>query len=156
MNNYNKKTNLLIKNISRMKTLFSLIVFLLLFVQMNLSAQVTVSGAHALSNGTYARLGLAFTAINGQSQTGNNIVITITASTTESASAVLNAGTWTTLKIYPTTSGLSISGSFVGPIIDLNGADNVTIDGRVNQAGTKSLIIQHTSNADNANSTIRF
>lgn len=139
-----------------MKTLFSLIVFLLLFVQMNISAQVTVSGAHAASNGTYATLKLGFDAINGQSQTGNNIVITITANTTESASALLNAGTWTTLKIYPTSSGLSISGSFTGALIDLNGADSVTIDGRVNQTGSKDLIIQHTSNASNANSTISY
>ena len=103
------------------------------------NAQVTVTGSTG-ANASYARLALAFTAINGTAQTGNNIVITITANTTESASAVLNAGAWATLKIYPTVTGLSITGSLPSPLIDLNGADNVTIDGRVNATGATKEI----------------
>ncbi len=121
------------------------------------NAQVTVTGSTG-ANATYARLALAFTAINGTAQTGNNIVITITASTNESALAVLNAGAWTTLKIYPTITGLTITGNLPSPLIDLNGADNVTIDGRVNSTGaTKDLIITNTNTSATANtSTIRF
>lgn len=123
----------------------------------NIHAQVTVSGSTG-ANGTYARLGLAFTAINATAQTNNNIVVTITASTTETASATLNVGTWTSLKIYPAVINLSISGNLAAPLIDLNGADNVTIDGRVGATGsTKDLVITNTSVFSAAGtSTIRF
>ncbi len=120
-------------------------------------SQVTVSGSTS-ANGTYSRLGLAFTAINGASQTGNNIVIILTANITETTSAILNAGSWTSLKIHPTISGLTISGSLATPLIDLNGADNVSLDGRVNATGsTKDLIISNTNTSATAGtSTLRF
>ena len=59
----------------------------------------------------------------------------------ENSSAVLNAsGTgaadYTSIIIYPTIPGVKISGNLAAPLIDLNGADNVTIDGRVNATGT--------------------
>ncbi|MEI7463710.1 MAG: hypothetical protein WCK03_04940, partial [Candidatus Taylorbacteria bacterium] len=142
-----------------MKHRILLLLLIALSGTMALYAQVTVSGSHASSNGTYTKLSLAFTAINTYSQTGNNIVITITsAPTAESGSATLNAGTWTTLKIYPTTSGLSISGNFSAPLIDLNGADNATIDGRVNATGlTNDMTISNTNtSAGGTTSTIRF
>ncbi|MFZ4707970.1 MAG: beta strand repeat-containing protein, partial [Bacteroidales bacterium] len=121
---------------------------------LTVNAPVTVTGSTG-ANGSYGRLGLAFTAINGNVQTGNTIVITITGNTTETASAVLNAGVWTTLKIYPTVTGLSITGNVAAPLIDLAGADNVTIDGRVNATGSaKDLIITNTSLG--VASTIRF
>jgi hypothetical protein len=52
---------------------------------------------------------------------------------------------------------LSITGAFATPLINLNGADNVTIDGRVNTTGTtKSLTITNTSAVATAGtSTIR-
>ena len=109
------------------------------------NAQVTVTGSTG-ANATYASLRLAFNAINtNTNQNGNNIVITITANTTETASASLTgqaSNTWATLKIYPTVSGLTISGAFAGSLITLNGADNVTIDGSLNGSGaTASLTI---------------
>jgi hypothetical protein len=64
-----------------------------------------------------------------------------------------------TLKIYPTKTGLSISGNIAGsPIIDFNGADNVTLDGRVNQTGsTRSLSITNSSSSTTAGtSTVNF
>jgi hypothetical protein len=107
-------------------------------------AQVTVTGSNGADN-SYARLGLAFTAINGTSQTGTNIVITLTGNTNETATAVLNAGTWTSLIIYPTVSGITVTGNLAVPMINLNGAGNVTFDGRVNQSGsTKDLTIVNT------------
>ena len=136
---------------------FYYVLIAVLFLVSKSYSQVTVSGSTS-ANGSYARLGLAFTAINGASQTGNNIIITITANTTETAAATLNAGTWTTLKIYPTISGLTISGSLTTPLIDFNGADNVTLDGRVNASGsTKDLIITNTNTSTTGgNSTLRF
>jgi len=137
-----------------LRTLLLALTFTLFTAQVY--AQVTVAGSTG-ADGTYTMLNLAFTAINGTAQTGNNIVVTITASTTEAAAATLNAGTWTSLNIYPTVTGLSVSGNLAAPLIDLNGADNVTIDGRVNQAGVKDLTITNTSTSATAGtSTIRF
>jgi hypothetical protein len=124
-------------------------------------AQVTVTGSTG-ANATYTTLKLAFDAINANTnQNSNNIVITITASTTETASASLTGqetNTWTSVKIYPTVLGLSITGYLATPLIDLNGADNVTIDGRVNATGAvKSLMISNTSTSNLAGTTtIRF
>ncbi len=140
----------------KMKKLIIYII-LLLAVPSALLAQVTVTGSTSV-DGSFTRLGLAFTAINGEAQTGNTIVITVSANTTETATATLNAGTWTSLTIYPTTTGLSISGNLAAPVINLNGASNVTINGRVNGSGTtKDLIITNTSTSGTAGtSTIRF
>jgi len=114
---------------------------ILLLLPTGLLAQVTVTGSTGADN-NYTRLGLAFTAINGSAQTGNNIVITISGNTTETATATLTAGTWTSINIFPTTSGLSITGNLTTALINLNGADNVTIDGSVGQSGTtKDLTI---------------
>ncbi|NVO21292.1 MAG: Ig-like domain-containing protein [Bacteroidetes bacterium] len=137
---------------------FLLLISLLPAIAINLQAQVTVSGA-ASGNTSYGTLKAAFDIINGSGQSGRNIVITITGNTTEAATATLNAGLWTSLKIYPTTTGLSISGSIsAAPLIDFNGADNVILDGRVNQTGSSvSLTIKNTSTSSSANtSTIRF
>jgi hypothetical protein len=120
--------------------------------------RVIVSNAHASSNGGYASLKLAFDAINAQDQTGFNITVTIVDNTTETTSAVLNAGLWTTLSIYPTVTGLSITGNLAAPLIDLNGADNVTINGSLNGLNAeKDLVITNTSVSSTAGtSTIRF
>ncbi|MFY7964321.1 MAG: hypothetical protein ACOVO1_05445, partial [Chitinophagaceae bacterium] len=95
------------------------------------NAQVSVSGADATTNAgsPYATLKAAFDAINGQSQTGNTILISITANTTETASAALNNGAWTSLSISPSGGAFTIGGSVAGPLVSLSGADNVTIDG---------------------------
>jgi hypothetical protein len=120
---------------------------------------VIVSNSNALSDGSYAKLSLAFAAINANLQTSKNIVVTLIGNTTEISTATLNQGAWTTLKIYPTKTGLSISGNIAGsPIIDFNGADNVTLDGRVNQTGsTRSLSITNSSSSTTAGtSTVNF
>ncbi len=120
------------------------------------NAQVVVSGA-TTGNTNYTTLRNAFAAINGTSQTGNTIVITINSDTDESTlTAVLNAGTWATLTIRPsgtrTITGATGAGN---PLINLNGADNVTIDGL--NSGGNSLLISNTSTSSSTNtSTIRF
>jgi DMSO/TMAO reductase YedYZ molybdopterin-dependent catalytic subunit len=58
-------------------------------------------------------------------------VVTLIGNTTEISTATLNQGAWTTLKIYPTKNRIVYFGNIAGsPIIDFNGADNVTLDGR--------------------------
>lgn len=121
-------------------------------------AQVSVTGSTGANN-TYSTLKDAFDAINSNTQnSSNNIEVTITDNTTETATAALNSGGWNSLVIYPTQSGLSISGDLAAPLIDLNGVSNVTIDGRVNQTGTdKSLVIENENTSTTAGtSTIRF
>jgi len=135
----------------------NLILFLGLF-SWQASAQVTVTGSIA-KDGPYTTLAAAFTAI-GTSQAGMDIVVTLSGSTAEPAvGAVLNAGTWNSLKIYPTVSGVTITNAAPAsfPLITLKGAKNVTIDGRVNATGSvKDLTINYTSNVSYQVNTINF
>lgn len=111
-------------------------------------AQVTVSGANPASNGTYGTLDLAFTAINTQAQAGNNIFITITADITAINSPLNeNASPWASLTINP-VGNRTVSGSVSSTMIQLFGADNVTIDGL--NSGGNSLTISNTSTGTNA------
>lgn len=130
---------------------------LLLTGAANSYAQVTVSGAVS-GNGTYTTLGAAFTAI-GTAQASANIIIDITANTTEAATgAVLGAGNWSSITIRPsggaarTITGAVTAGS---PLIDFNGADNVTING-LNTGGNSLTISNTTASATTGTSTIQF
>jgi hypothetical protein len=116
---------------------------------------VTVTGAVS-GNGSYPDLGSAFTAINAGAQTGANILVSVVGNTTEAASATLNAGSWTSMLIAPSGgAGRTITGSIAGPLIDLNGADNVLIDGLNTGGNSLSISNASTSNLTNT-STIRF
>jgi len=139
------------------RTILALLFVLSWSVAVN--AQGTITDATKTvgpSGADYTTLKAAFDAINAGTLTGA-ITLQIIGSTTETASAVINAGSYTSVNIYPTTTGLSISGNLGGvPIINLNGADNVTIDGRVNATGfTRDLTIIHSS-TDGNSSTIMF
>ena len=116
----------------------------------------TVGGAGA----NYATLKLAFDAINAGTINGA-ITLQITGSTTETASAVLNAsGTgsanYTSVNIYPTETGVTVAGNFDASLISLNGADNVTTDGRVNQTGSAQNLTITNTNTGTFASAIRF
>ncbi len=136
-------------------TFFSICIFSLLT-----HAQTTITVGS--SGATYTTLKSAFDAINAGIVTGT-ITIQVVANTTETTSAVLNASgsgsaSYTSVNIYPTATGSIISGALAAPLIDLNGADNVTIDGRVNATGsTKDMFITNTSTSNVAGtSTLRF
>jgi len=125
---------------------YTFIFITILFVQnVNADATKTVGASGA----DYATLKLAFDAINAGTLTGA-VTLQIIDNTTETATATLNASgsgsaSYTSVNIYPTASGLKISGA-VSYLITLNGANNVTIDGRVNATGsTKDLIIESTA-----------
>jgi hypothetical protein len=102
------------------------------------------------TGGNYTTLKAAFDAINSGVVTGV-VTIAIISSTTETAMASLNAsGTglanYSSVLLYATGSGYSVSGNIDNPLVSLNGADNVTIDGRVNATGTTTdLIFVNTS-----------
>jgi len=136
------------------------IIILTLIVEVfaqNIHAQTTKTVG---TSGTYTTLKAAFDAINAGSIKGA-ITLQIITNTNETASASLNASgsgsaSYSSINIYPTISGLSINGNLNTPLINLNGANNVTIDGRVNGTGsTTSLIISNT-NTSAAASTITF
>jgi hypothetical protein len=111
----------------------------------------------------YATLGAAFTAINAGTHTGS-IAIDVCGDTAEGAtSATLNASgsgsaSYTSIAISPaggaarTISGAATAGT---PMIDLNGADNVTING-LNTGGNSLTISNTTVSATSITSTIRF
>ncbi|MEI7983448.1 MAG: hypothetical protein WCI71_17490, partial [Bacteroidota bacterium] len=127
----------------------------------NVSPPVGVTATSGTLTGGYPTLKAAFDAINAGTHQGT-VTVMINGSTTETAAAVLNASStpssYTSVNIYPTATGLSVSGNLATPLIDLNGADNVTIDGSVNASGSaKDLVIENssTSSADGI-STIRF
>jgi hypothetical protein len=150
------KNNYTTQHLATSKIFFACIIcFLLAGISTTASAQVTVSGCGAGNgDGSYTELTTAFSAINNKVQTGKNIIITLTAGYTTNNTATLNAGAWTTLKIYPTVSNITITNSS-NSLIVLNGADKVTIDGRVNQTGsTCDLSLVTTS--QNSVSNIQF
>jgi hypothetical protein len=102
----------------------------------------------------YATLKLAFDAINAGTHQGA-ITIDIVSSTTEGTTpATLNSSgagsaSYTSVLIRPSTDGVSISGNPASGfgVVQLNGADNVTIDGdNPNTGGTnRNLTITNTA-----------
>jgi hypothetical protein len=133
---------------------------LLLALPTGLSAQITKTIGKTGSGANYSRLKLAFDAINGGILQGN-VILQIIDNTTESQSAVLHesgyngTANYSSVTIYPTVTGKTISGNLNGALIELHGADNVTFDGRLNHAGSTDLIITNTY-AGALATTIRF
>ena len=101
----------------------------------NVSPIVVTATAGTLGPTVYANLGAAFTAINGGTHQGD-ITISVTANSVEAGPAILNSSgagsaSYTSVLIRPTVDAVNISGATVTGrgLIELNGADNVTIDG---------------------------
>src|ERR1044071_5847539 len=129
---------------------------LLLALIISASASFAQNVLVSPGGGSYPTLKDAFDAINAGIHTGA-VSVSVVLDTTETASAVLNASgsgsaSYTSVTINPVGTR-SITGSIAGPLIDLNGADNVTIDG-LNSA-SNSLFIVNTAVAATP-STIRF
>lgn len=145
--------------ITRLSRFLLLSVMAVCFAPSGVMAQVvTVTGATGTA-GPYTTLAAAFTAINGSAQTGNTIVVTISGTTAEpAAGAILNAGTWSTLTINPTGGAAAVveGAATAGlPLVDLNGADNVTING-LNTGGNTLTIRNTTVSSTSGTSTVRF
>lgn len=139
--------------------------FLMLFLLITLTNSVlAINEIKTVGNtgADYSTLKAAFAAVNSGTLTGN-VTLRIVANTTETTSALLNASgngsaNYSSVIIYPTLPNLTITGTINSALIDLNGADNVVFDGRVNAVGTTvSLSISNLSNSNGANtSTFRF
>lgn len=109
----------------------------------------------------YPTLKDSFDAINAGTHTGT-ITIDVCGNTTEAASAVLNASgsgsaSYTGITISPAGgTARTISGDIAGlPLVDFNGADNVTVDG-LNTGGNSLTISNISVSATSGTSTIRF
>mgnify|MGYP001310950592 FL=1 len=136
-----------------------LLLFTVLFTVTSNSQNVTVNpGA-----GSFPDLASAFAAINAGTHTGA-ITIEIIGNTTEPATgAILNASgsgsaSYTSILIQPSGSAArTINGAATAglPLIDLNGADNVTFNG-LNTGGNSLTISNTTISATSITSTIRF
>lgn len=135
-------------------------VFVSLFFQKAYS-QINLSATSATLTGSYTNLRSAFAKINDGTHQGT-IVITITDNSTDNATAVLNASgsgsaNYSSVLIYPTVAGKSIDANINAPVIQLNGADNVTIDGRLNATGTTpDLFIRNVALIGGAINGIQF
>lgn len=123
--------------------------------------QVSVTATTGTTSGTYTTLGGAFAAINNGTHKGA-ITITLTASTTETATASLDSSgnptgsSYTSVTIQPAAStAVTITGTIAGALINLNGADNVKIDGLALPPASAALTISNTNTTSSA-STIRF
>ncbi|HEU0208320.1 MAG TPA: cadherin-like beta sandwich domain-containing protein, partial [Candidatus Udaeobacter sp.] len=118
---------------------------------------VVVSGSTG-ADGQYATLKGAFDAINANgTQGGNTIGVSIIGDTNETAPAVLNqptVSTWTSLTVTP-SGARTVTGSLAAPLVDLAGADKVTING-LNSAGNTLTLSNTNTGATGGTSTIRF
>lgn len=127
-------------------------------------AQVNLTATAGTPTGSYTTLGAAFSAINAGTHQGV-ITIDITASTTEGATpASLNASgsgptSYTSVTIRP-TAVVTISGTPPANrgVIELNGADNVTIDGDIPGAPVQRdlTIVNANTSAVNNTAVIRL
>lgn len=138
-------------NFKMFKSFLTITLFMLFTPNLNAQTVKTVGASGA----NYTTLKAAFDAINSGAVTGT-ISLQVIDNTTETTTASLNAsGTGSTnynsITIFPTVSGKSISGSISGALIYLNGADNITIDGRLNQSGNSvDLLLSNAQTAASA------
>lgn len=127
---------------------------------MAIAQNVDVTATAGTASGSYSNLKGAFDAINAGTHQGA-ITIAIVGNTTETVTAALNASgsgsaNYTSISISPSGGAArTISSNLSNPLVSLNGADNVTIDGL--NSGGNSLTFQNimTGNSSTA-SVIRF
>ncbi|MEA1873402.1 MAG: GEVED domain-containing protein, partial [Bacteroidota bacterium] len=111
------------------------------------------------STGDYTTLKAAFDDINSFGLSGH-LYLKVISNTTETAEASLNewvdcaGNSGYTVTIYPTGATRTISGNIATSLVTLNGADKVTIDGRLDMTGTANSLVFSNSNTSGA--TLEF
>ena len=120
-----------------------------------LQAQVTVNASGGTATANYTNLSDAFAAINGGTHTGSINVI-LTASTAEPAAPTTllasgqSSASYSSIAIYPSVAGLVVEGNAASVnrgVIELDGADNVSINGNLNNGTGNSRDLTIRSNA---------
>ncbi|MCA6068883.1 T9SS type A sorting domain-containing protein [Chryseobacterium sp. RG1] len=120
------------------------------FAVMSIHAQVNVAATSGTATGTYTTLKGAFDAINAGTHQGA-INISITANTTETATAVLNASggttSYTSIVVKPAAATTpTVSGSIASAALVRILGSNVTLDGSNTASGTtRDLTFTNTS-----------
>ncbi len=103
--------------------------------------------------GLFPSLKDAFSAINsnaGGIYTNQNVTVDILNNITETSSAILNQTAFTSCLVRPSNNSIIVTaGPGVQELVVLNGADNVTIDGRVGAAGSIQLTLDGNNTAQN-------
>jgi len=134
--------------------------FVLLSAVASFSQVVVTATAGTTAPTTYTTLKAAFDAVNNGTHQGT-VGMTVSGTVTETGTAVLypsgqGGAAYSGMAIKPLAgSTATITGNLAAPLIDLNGADNVTIDG-VNGTGS-ALTIINTSTANTPDvSTLRY
>lgn len=107
---------------------------IILCIILSLAVNIGVYSQVQIGTSTYSTLKAAFDAVNSGLHTGN-ITILITGNTTETQTAVLSAGNFTSLTIRPSGGSRTISGNIDGNLIEIY-KSNVTIDGSLTPGGT--------------------
>jgi hypothetical protein len=141
------------KLFTNVKSILTTTVMILAFAGISKSQVIVVATAATPGPTPYLTLNDAFIAINNGVHQGT-IGVAIMTSTVETGSCVLNASgagsaLYTSVTIAPGTDGVSVTGPTVAGrgLIELNGADNVIIDGdNPNTAGTnRNLTLTNTA-----------
>lgn len=133
-----------------MKNIYKITLALLIIGKQGFS-QVTVTGA---TTATYSTVNSAFTAINAGTHSGA-ITIDITGNTTEPATPValvasgVGSASYTSIILRPTVTATISGATIVGRgVLELDGADNVTIDGDIAGGSTgRDLTIMNSATA---------
>ncbi len=133
-------------------TLVFAVFALISLFQSNVFAQLSLTATGGTPAGSYATVHDAFIAINAGTHTGS-IVISVNANTTEPAAPVYlaasgqGAASYTDILIKPTATATIAGATTAGSaVINMDGADNVTIDGSIAVGGTtRDLTIQNTA-----------
>ncbi|HMU10229.1 MAG TPA: BNR-repeat neuraminidase N-terminal domain-containing protein [Ferruginibacter sp.] len=111
---------------------------------------ITVGSGGTYNSLTEAGAGGLFAAINAGGLTANT-TITVISNTTETGAVALNqlaygcAGPYTLTIVPQTATSPVVSGTVAGPMINLNGADNVIFDGSNNGSSSKDMTFSNTN-----------
>jgi trimeric autotransporter adhesin len=155
----NSTTSQLLNKQTSMKKIYVMLIAMITLAVSSFGQNVNVNpGA-----GSYPDLASAFAAINAGTHTGNITVDIVNNTTEPAAGAILNASgsgsaSYTSILIQPSggvarvINGTSTSGL---PLVDLNGADNVTFNG-LNTGGNSLTIQNGNALSTSGTSTIRF
>ncbi|MBK8700102.1 MAG: hypothetical protein IPN29_11460 [Saprospiraceae bacterium] len=129
-----------------MKNYFFIV--LISFWALETSSQIEVVSAGTTHTGTYASLAEAFEAINLGIHT-DSVIIQVTSNVNETDTARLDAsGTGSTsyqyISIEPVAGSWTVSANIDGPLVELNGADHVNINGTISTGIGLSFINNNT------------
>lgn len=125
----------------------------------NTNAQIALTATSGTAVGTYTTLGSAFAAINAGTHKGV-ISLTLSGNTTETATASLDSSgnptgsSYSSITIKPqAATAVTVAGAIAGPLVTLNGADGVVVNGL--NTGGATLTISNTD-ASTSGVTLKF